>query len=245
MKPLFAGLSDPGLLRPTNQDDYYVDPDGRLFIVADGMGGHAGGQEASRIATETIRDYVLTHWDSGIASEQLLEEAITKANQAIIQDQRLHPERSDMGTTVVVILLREQDEQPWCAHVGDSRLYRLRGAKLDQITEDHTWVARALREGELSADQVRYHPWRHVLSKCLGREDLYRSQISIQAIEVQSGDRLLLCSDGLTEELPDSLIAYQLKSVRSCNKVVQSLVDLAKEKGGRDNITVVVLNFQS
>lgn len=245
MKPLFAGSSDPGLLRPTNQDDYYVDPDGRLFIVADGMGGHAGGQEASRIATETIRDYLLANWDSDNSSEQLLEESISKANQAIIQDQRTHPERSDMGTTVVVVLLREQDGQPWCAHVGDSRLYRLRGAKLDQITEDHTWVARALREGELSADQVRYHPWRHVLSKCLGREDLYRNQISVQPIEVQAGDRLLLCSDGLTEELPDSLIAYQLKSVRSCHKVVQSLIDLAKEKGGRDNITVVVLNFQA
>lgn len=244
MKPLFAGLSDPGLLRPTNQDDYYVDPEGRLFIVADGMGGHAGGQEASRIATETIRDYVLANWESDTSSQNLLEEAITKANQAIIQDQRTHPERSDMGTTVVMVLLREQDEKPWCAHVGDSRLYRLRGAKLDQITEDHTWVARALRDGELSADQVRYHPWRHVLSKCLGREDLYRNQISIQPIDVQSGDRLLLCSDGLTEELPDSLIAYQLKSIRSCNKAAQSLVDMAKEKGGRDNITVVVLNFQ-
>ncbi|HEY9664885.1 MAG TPA: protein phosphatase 2C domain-containing protein, partial [Allocoleopsis sp.] len=162
MKRFFTGLTDPGLLRSVNQDDYYIDPSGRFFIVADGMGGHAGGQEASRIATQSIQLYLNQYWDSPEASKTLLERAFLKANQAILQDQNKHPERSDMGTTAVAVVFRE--DQSWCAHIGDSRLYRLRGAKLNQITEDHTWVARAMRLGDITPDQARIHPWRHILS---------------------------------------------------------------------------------
>lgn len=237
MKSLFTGLTDPGLLRSVNQDAYYIDPDGRFFIVADGMGGHAGGQEASRIATQAIQEHLNENWDSDTSSAALLEAALLQANQAIVYDQRKHPERSDMGTTAVVVLFRGQE--PWCAHIGDSRLYRLRGAKLEQITEDHTWVARAMKVGDLTPDQARVHPWRHVLSQCLGREDL--RQIDIQAVDVQPGDRLLLCSDGLTEELSDNLIASHLKSIRACEKAANALVDAAKDRGGRDNITVVIV----
>jgi PPM family protein phosphatase len=239
MKRFFTGLTDPGLLRAVNQDDYYIDPQGRFFIVADGMGGHAGGQEASRIATQSIRNCLDEHWGSSESSQTLLETAFLEANQAILKDQAKHPERSDMGTTAVAVMLRE--EQPWCAHIGDSRLYRLRGAKLSQITEDHTWVARAMRMGDITPDQARIHPWRHILSKCLGREDL--RQIEVQTFDLQSNDRLLLCSDGLTEELSDHLIAHHLKTVRSCDRAALALVNAAKDKGGRDNITVVVVAF--
>jgi serine/threonine protein phosphatase PrpC len=237
MKRIFSGLTDTGLVRSVNQDAYYIDPDGRFCLVADGMGGHAGGQEASRIAADTIRDYLDAHWTFPAQSQQLLEEALLKANHAILQDQRAHPERSDMGTTVVVVLFRE--EHPICAHVGDSRLYRLRGSRLDQITEDHTWVRRALKSGELTTDQARLHPWRHILSKCLGREDV--RQIDVQSFELDPSDRLILCSDGLTEELSDHLIAFHLKSIRACDQAAQALVNAAKSKGGRDNITVVIV----
>jgi len=240
MKSLFTGLSDPGLVRAVNQDDYHIDdPDGRFFIVADGMGGHAGGQEASRIATQEIQNYLNGNWKSSESSESLLENAFLKANQAILQDQARHPERADMGTTAVVVLLR--DEQSLCAHIGDSRLYRLRGAKLNQITEDHTWVARAMKLGDITSDQARVHPWRHVLSKCLGREDL--RQVDVQPFDLQPSDRLLLCSDGLTEELPDHLIAGHLKTIRACDRAATALVDAAKDHGGRDNITVVIVAF--
>lgn len=239
MKRFFTGLTDPGLLRTVNQDDYFIDPEGRFFVVADGMGGHAGGQEASRLATQAIRSCLSEAWDSEESSQALLEAALLKANQAILQDQAMHPERSDMGTTAVVVMLRQ--EQPWCAHIGDSRLYRLRGAKLQQITEDHTWVARAMRMGDITPDQARIHPWRHILSKCLGREDL--RQIDVQQFDLQPNDRLLLCSDGLTEELSDHLIAHQLKTIRSCDRAAVALVDAAKDKGGRDNITVVIVAF--
>jgi serine/threonine protein phosphatase PrpC len=237
MKLFFTGQTDVGLLRSVNQDAYYIDLDGRFFIVADGMGGHAGGQEASRIATQTIQSYLQDHWHSAENSQVLLEEAFLAANQAILQDQRYHPERSDMGTTAVVVIFRE--EQPWCAHVGDSRLYRLRGAKLEQITEDHTLVARLMKYGEITPDQAKVHPLRHVLAQCLGREDL--QEIDTQHFQVQSGDRLLLCSDGLTEELSDQLIASHLKSIRACEKAATALINAAKDRGGRDNITVVIV----
>ncbi|MBW4466564.1 MAG: protein phosphatase 2C domain-containing protein [Pegethrix bostrychoides GSE-TBD4-15B] len=237
MKRLFTGLTDPGLLRPANQDDYYIDPEGRFFVVADGMGGHAGGQEASRIATQTIQAHLNQRWQSEDASATLLEQAFLKANHEILQDQLKHPERADMGTTVVAVLFR--DEQPLCAHIGDSRLYRLRGAKLHQITEDHTWVAQALKSGDLSLEQARVHPWRHILSKCLGREDV--RQIEAQSFDLQANDRLLLCSDGLTEELSDQIIAFHLKTIRACDRAAMALVNAAKERGGRDNITVVIV----
>ncbi|MEL6333442.1 MAG: protein phosphatase 2C domain-containing protein, partial [Cyanobacteria bacterium J06626_26] len=156
MQRFFAGLTDPGLLRTSNQDAYYLDDLGRFFVVADGMGGHAGGQEASRLATEAIYQYLDNHWDSAEAPDVMLRKAFIAANDAILKDQYHHPERADMGTTAVAVMFHDPEEAPWCAHVGDSRLYRLRGAKLDQITTDHTWVAKAIEEGELTVDESKH-----------------------------------------------------------------------------------------
>ncbi|MEA5571714.1 Stp1/IreP family PP2C-type Ser/Thr phosphatase [Calothrix sp. UHCC 0171] len=237
MKINFIGASDPGLIRFSNQDAFYTDPEGRFFIVADGMGGHAGGEEASRIATQEIQSYLGANWNSTIPSQKLLEEALLQANEAIIRDQQNHPERSDMGTTAVVVLFRENS--PLCAHVGDSRLYRWRNSQLDQITEDHTWVARALKVGDISPDEARIHPFRHVLSRCLGREDL--QHVDIQPLDIQQGDRLLLCSDGLTEELVDEKIAAYMQDTSMLDKASIALIEAAKEHGGHDNITVVLV----
>lgn len=236
MKKYFTGMTDPGMLRSTNQDAFHVDPEGRFFIVSDGMGGHAGGQEASRIAKETIRDYLEAHWASAITSPDLLEQALEQANQAILEGQKTAPELDEMGTTTVVLAFREQ---PWCANVGDSRIYRLRGANLEQVTEDQTWVAKAIKLGVLTPDQARVHPMRHVLAQCLGRSEL--GEIEILPVDVQSGDRWLLCSDGLTEELSDSVIENYVKSIRSCEMAATTLINAAKENGGRDNITVVLV----
>ncbi|ELR99466.1 Stp1/IreP family PP2C-type Ser/Thr phosphatase [Gloeocapsa sp. PCC 73106] len=236
MKLRFTGLSDLGLVRSVNQDSYYVDdPGGRFFIVADGMGGHAGGQEASSIAIKEIQAYLEKHWDDPTATDILLEQAFSQANQGILKDQSEHPDRGDMGTTAVLLLFR--GEASWAAHVGDSRLYRLRAANLEQVTEDHTWVARAIKNGDLTREEARIHPWRHVLSQCLGRKDIY--QIDLQTVEVQPGDRFLLCSDGLTEEVPDELISKLL--AETPEQAAQMLVEEAKEAGGSDNITVVIV----
>ncbi len=238
MKRRFIGLTDTGVVRTANQDSHSIDdPQGRFFIVADGMGGHAGGEEASRIATEQIRAHLEAYWDDwDISSEQLLEQAIDKANKSILEDQLQHPERKDMGTTVVVTIFRER---PWCAHVGDSRIYRWRNSELKQVTEDHTWVSLAIKSGEISKEQAKIHPWRHVLSQCLGRKDLYK--IELQELDVQSGDIILMCSDGLTEEVPDEKIQDFLSECESCEQAAEKLIEAAKEAGGSDNITVVLV----
>lgn len=233
-----VGQTDPGLVRSVNQDSYAIDPDRRFFIVADGMGGHAGGQEASQIATQTIQTYLEENWDSDLSSDVLLQNAIEQANEQILEDQYHHPERGDMGTTTVVVLFRH--DESWYAHIGDSRLYRFRNAQLEQISEDHTWVARALKMGDISQEQAGTHPWRHVLFQCLGRKDL--RQIDIFPLDIQSGDALLLCSDGLSEEVSDEEIESYLNNSETSNEeIVKNLIKAAKEAGGSDNITVVMI----
>lgn len=234
----FVGLTDTGVVRSVNQDYFHVDEvTQQFFVVADGMGGHAGGQEASRIATETIRHYLQTHWNDSVPAKNLLREALKAANQAILDDQDAHPERGDMGTTAVILIYRQ--EEWWCAHVGDSRLYRLRDRQLEQITADHTWVGRAMRSGDITPEQAKTHPWRHVLSQCLGRRELY--EMDIQPLEVVAGDRVLICSDGLTEEVSDEEITAILGQEGPCEILAQTLINAAKKNGGSDNITVVVL----
>ncbi len=238
MKSLFTGLSDKGMVRSANQDAYHIDPDGRFFIVADGMGGHAGGEEASRIAIETTHTYLEQNW-SEVDTKNLLAQALIAANDAIVADQEKNSQRADMGTTLVMIAFRE--DAVWSAHVGDSRLYRLRGDQLTQITEDDTWVARAMKLGQLNAEEAKVHPLRHVLSHCLGRRDL--RQINIQPQDIQSSDRILLCSDGLTEEVPYAEISTLLQA-KTNEIAAQSLVDSAKQHGGSDNITVIIATME-
>ena len=237
MKLNFAGTSDTGCVRSVNQDAYYIDPEGRFFIVADGMGGHAGGQEASRIAKEFIQAHLDSNWEDSQPSPKLLEAAFIRANEAIIEDQEEHPERSDMGTTAVVVIFRE--EQPWCANVGDSRFYRFRDTELEQISEDQTWVAQAVRKNALTLEQAKSHPWRHVLSQCLGREDM--GKVDLLPVDIEPGDRLLLCSDGLTEDLSDDTIEEFLSCSDDCESIAEKLVNAAKDEGGKDNITVIIV----
>ncbi|BAY80611.1 protein-serine/threonine phosphatase [Calothrix parasitica NIES-267] len=241
MKLKFTGFSDPGLIRSNNQDAFYIDPEGRFFIVADGMGGHAGGEEASRIASMQIQKYLISNWDSSKSSDELLQSALWEANEAILKDQQEHSERADMGTTVVTVVFRP-GESPYVAHIGDSRLYRFRSSLLELITEDHTWVARALKMGDITIEEARNHPFRHVLSRCLGRDDLH--EVDVQPLDIKSGDRLLLCSDGLTEELADEHIAYYLQESTALEKTALSLIEGAKEQGGHDNITVVIAELE-
>jgi protein phosphatase len=235
MKSNFLDLTDKGMVRSANQDSHYVDPAGRFSIVADGMGGHAGGEEASQIAIKTIKEHIELNWNDAAEISQLLEESLLAANQAIVEDQVSNPQRADMGTTAVLILF--QGEQVWAAHVGDSRLYRFRDDVLTQITEDDTWVARAMKMNQLTADEARTHPLRHVLSHCLGRRDL--RQVNIRTIDVKAGDLVLLCSDGLTEEVSDEEMTAYLQS-KSLEDLPKTLVEAAKNNGGSDNITVVL-----
>lgn len=234
----FTGQTDVGLVRSANQDSFYIDePKARFFIVADGMGGHAGGQEASQIAAEYIRDYLEEYWESDTPTSELLQAALLSANQAILEDQQEHPERGDMGTTAVMIAFRH--DGAWLAHIGDSRLYRFRNQELTQVTKDHTWVARALEMGDIDPEQAKFHPWRHVLFQCLGRRDLHA--VEVAALDVQSNDVFLLCSDGLTEEVSDQNITKILQLDKPPQDLASELIEAAKNGGGSDNITIVLV----
>jgi PPM family protein phosphatase len=237
MKSNFLQNTDKGMVRAGNQDSYYADPAGRFCIVADGMGGHAGGEEASKIAINTIKDYIEANWKADSDPRQLLETCLMEANSAIIDDQNRNPQRSDMGTTLVMMLFTEG--QVWAANVGDSRLYRFRNNNLEQITEDDTWVARAMKMQQLTAEEARVHHLRHVLSHCLGRRELGLRPESIQPIDIRDGDVVLLCSDGLTEEVDDAELAEKMRSVPLSDLPVV-LVETAKNNGGSDNITVIL-----
>jgi protein phosphatase len=242
MKRSFTGLTDKGLVRATNQDSHYLDSEGRFFILADGMGGHTGGEQASNLAVEVIKTYLDANWDVPSESDDLLEKAIYQANETILEDQNSHPERADMGTTIVIVMFR--NGETWRAHVGDSRLYRLRKGNLEQITEDHTWISQAVSAGEISLEDAKQHPWRHVLSQCLGRKDLYEG-IDIEKIEVESNDRFLLCSDGLTEEVAESLISKSLEESETLEEAAKILIEEAKKGGGSDNVTVIVIGVEN
>jgi PPM family protein phosphatase len=237
MKSNFLTGTDKGMVRAGNQDSFYADPNGKFCIVADGMGGHAGGEEASRIAIETIVSYVSQNWQEGSEPTVLLEKSMLAANEAIVADQQVNAARSDMGTTAVMLLFEET--RVWAANVGDSRLYRFRDGILTQITEDDTWVARAMKMQQLTADEARTHHLRHVLSHCLGRRDLDLRPESIQTIDVRQNDIILLCSDGLTEEVSDTEIANLMRSLPT-NQLPQALIETAKTNGGSDNITVIL-----
>lgn len=245
MKSNFLQNTDKGMVRAGNQDSYYADPAGRFCIVADGMGGHAGGEEASKIAINTIKNYIETQWQADSDPRQLLESSLLAANSAILDDQSLNPARSDMGTTLVMLLFEGDSSRDgkagrvWAANVGDSRLYRFREGNLEQITEDDTWVARAMKMQQLTAEEARVHHLRHVLSHCLGRRELGLRPECIQPIDIRPGDVVLLCSDGLTEEVEDGEIAEKMQSVPLAELPVV-LVETAKNNGGSDNITVIL-----
>jgi PPM family protein phosphatase len=237
MNSHFLSGTDKGMVRAGNQDSFYADPHGKFCIVADGMGGHAGGEEASRIAIETIVSFINANWQPDSEPTILLEKCLLAANEAIVADQQLNPARSDMGTTVVMLLFEE--EKVWAANVGDSRMYRFRDGVLTQITEDDTWVARAMKMQQLTAEEARTHHLRHVLSHCLGRRDLDLRPEAIQPIDIRKDDLILLCSDGLTEEVCDQELATIVGSVPT-TELPQALIETAKTNGGSDNITVIL-----
>ena len=231
-----ASQSDLGRVRSANQDVCGEFENARgyhLLVVADGMGGHRGGETASRLALETMARV----FDSDFGdAETLLARAFRAANGEVHRVGTLDPSLRGMGTTGVAILIGPLD-QGWVAHVGDSRAYRLRDGRFDQITEDHSWIWEEVRRGRISADEADGHPMKNVLLRSIGvGTDV---DVSVSAIDVRPGDRFLLCSDGLWGELDDPSIAEVVGREPPSNAVAD-LVDLANAHGGRDNVTALV-----
>jgi PPM family protein phosphatase len=244
-----ASLSDIGCQRENNEDQYaYWEPvadeefarKGRLAIVADGMGGHEGGQEASRIAVEAIQEVFAETSDADIRS--LLLVGFQTAHERILQYAEGHPELHGMGTTATAIVLL--DHQLYYAHVGDSRLYMVRGASISRVTHDHSYVGRLVQNGVISAEEAETHPQRHILTAALGAGAEVSPEIPQDPIELQKGDLLVLCTDGLWSLLSEN----EIQSIVAFNEppeACRALIQLTKDRGGPDNITAQVLRIDA
>jgi protein phosphatase len=235
-----ASLSDVGLRRATNQDSYgeFEHASGlRLWVVADGMGGHRGGETASRVAVEAM-GRVFGEADPGTAPLELLRTAFERANAEVHDLASRTPELAGMGTTGVALLLH--DGSAWVGHVGDSRAYRMRGGHLEALTQDHSLVAELQRRGFVTAEEAAVHPRRNEVLRSIGIEPEVEADLA--AIPVEPGDRFLLCSDGLCGVVPEEEIAPVLAG-EVPEQAVRRLVDLAIAHGAPDNVTVQVVTI--
>lgn len=225
-----------GRVRSTNDDNYIARDDVGLWAVADGMGGHRGGDVASAIACETLGRSFTDGTVDGLV------EAIEHANEAVYETGATDPDLTGMGTTVVALAVVDEqgDELLAVANVGDSRVYRYSVGDLDQLTDDHSLVADLVRGGTLSPEEAAVHPQRNIVTRALGVND--RVPVDTLTIEPVAGDRYLLCSDGLFNEVPEPGIAAVLHRVEDPAAAADELVRLAVDGGGRDNVTVVVVD---
>lgn len=240
-EPRIAGATHVGSVRQVNQDAFgRFDDEARseiLLVVADGLGGHLGGEVASRMAVERIGEFVRTSVGD---PDERLRSAIEQANDDILDRAREDPSLDGMGTTVVCLLLVE-DGRSWVAHVGDSRLYRLRGGSIRCLTEDHSLIATLVREGVLTEAQARDDPRRNQILRALGvREDV---ELDLGAVELQPGDVYLLCSDGLHGLIEDEEIQRLADHSSRPEAVVKDLIEAANAAGGTDNVTGVVVQI--
>jgi PPM family protein phosphatase len=230
----FVQLSDTGRERRTNEDNAFAQAP--LFAVADGMGGARGGEVASGIVVETLDGGM----PDGVPPEAGLAELTREANHRIHQQATSDAERSGMGTTLTAAYVG--DGEVAFAHVGDSRAYRFRDGKLEQLTEDHSLVGELVRRGKLTPQQAEEHPQRSVITRALGPEGSV--QVDSFSVGAQPGDVFLLCSDGLTSMVPVDTMDDILREADSLDAAARRLIDAANENGGRDNITVVLFRIE-
>lgn len=247
---VWSAASDSGKVRPRNEDAYDVfgltaPVTGQVFVVADGMGGSRAGDVASRLAVETLRNHLLA-WSQqcsadveNLASEALVA-AFHDAHRQLLIKAAADPDLQGMGTTMTAVRVTPRGFQ--YAHVGDSRLYLLRRGALVQVSRDHALVADLVRAGEITEQQAMLHPHRHILTQALGQPgDI---EVDRGSRELQPGDALLLCTDGLTEVLRDDELRAALQH-EPIEKLAEHLVQLANRRGGQDNITVVAVYRQA
>lgn len=242
------GITDVGLKRSHNEDNFFRSDDMGLYLVADGMGGHAAGEVASGSAIQTIGEFFDRHlrdtsltWPFGYnsslsASANALVNGVRLANQRLYALQQERTELSGMGTTIAAVELT--GPAATIAHVGDSRAYRMRGGAFEQLTLDHSWVNEQLQKNIITADEARNHRYRNVITRALGnRLDL---EIDVRVEPIEAGDLFLICSDGLSTMVEDDDIAVIARETPDLRECANKLVARANEAGGHDNITVVL-----
>lgn len=243
-----TGFTDTGLTRQTNQDTFVVDNHLGLWIVADGMGGHAGGSAASQLAVKAVTDHIAS---AAVSSsdfrnridqvEELLCSSVAVADSLIRATADTRPDLKGMGTTVVIGLFCPGPKPSIAlAHIGDSRTYLIRDRCINPLTTDHSFVQRLVSEGRITLEEARTHPQQNVLLRAVGVEDHVPPDITIHPL--QSHDILMLCTDGLTkmleeQEILDCVLAFQ----GSSDQIGRHLIDAANARGGKDNTTVIVI----
>jgi protein phosphatase len=242
------GQTDVGRVRASNQDSFLVDDATGLYIVADGMGGHAGGEIASRIAIDGIRDQVLTHRKDfrDIPPDahpqptlmNILAGAINYASSKIYEHSLEDPGLRGMGTTATAVKI--VDEYAYWAHVGDSRLYLMRSGFIYQLTFDHSLVNEQVRAGILTPEEAEVHHLKNVITRSVGYQE--EEDVDTHCILLKSGDHLLLCSDGLHGKLDDAEISQMSQKLGLAS--IDAMVRLANERGGEDNITAILIEVR-
>lgn len=229
---LVFAKSHVGKVRKTNQDAYLVRPDYQLIAVADGMGGHLGGDVASLTAIKVLEEYIVQH--EGPA-EQVLQEALKEANRKIYEASKKNALLNGMGTTLTAAFV--QDKKLVVAHVGDSRAYLLQEGEFRQLTNDHSLVGELLRNGNISIREADTHPQKNILVRALGTTE--EINIDVMTFEVEIGSKILITSDGLTNMLSKCELEEVLLK-EAPEHAVEKLIELALDRGGIDNITAVV-----
>jgi serine/threonine protein phosphatase PrpC len=248
----FGARSDRGRARENNEDSFALAPELNLFVLSDGMGGLAAGEVASKLATETL----ISHCREAAANPSLpltgehlpelsvtsnrLASAIRIANRVVYAAAQGNEQKRGMGATVVAVCLMDE-QRVSVAHVGDSRLYRLRGRDFVQLTEDHSFVAEQVRRGMMTQHEAENSNMQSVLLRALGVEP--EVQVDVSEKDLMEGDALLLCSDGLTRELSNAQVAASLADKEDPQEAADSLIEVANQAGGGDNITAVVIRY--
>lgn len=240
-----AGVTDRGLTRRDNQDNFYVSPDKRLFVVADGMGGVKGGAEASRLAVEAVeklwKDKPPTLSDH-TKIQDWLQEAVEKANESVCKAADAHGSESRMGTTIVVVVQSDEDKAH-VAHVGDSRAYVLKNGEINTLTHDHSVVYEMMRKEKLTLEQCWVSPFRNLLTRCLGHD----REVVIDKTEVDLGEGtwIVLCTDGLCGVLRDEQITAVMAECSTAEDVCSKLLASTLEAGAPDNVTIIAVQYGS
>ncbi len=235
-----AASTHVGMRRQANEDCYAIAPELGLYLVADGMGGHKAGQVASQFASETAIRAIEALQGATISLAERLRHAVATANREIFAAAEAKPELSGMGTTFVALLFG--GERLALAHVGDSRAYLLRQGRLRALTDDHSIVGELLRRHEISSEDARLHPHRHVLTRALGVRP--RIEPDLAEMTPQSDDVFILCSDGLTTHVSDAEIAERVSEESDLELAAGGLVDAANRAGGIDNTTVLLVRYE-
>ncbi len=234
-----AAVSDKGRKRPSNEDAFGYSVEHGVYLVCDGMGGAAAGEIASSLAVDEVMR-VLTGRTPDQPLDDVILEAIDTANEAIFSRSENNPRLNGMGTTLVSIVA--DDRRVRVINIGDSRCYRLRGQHLEQISEDHSLVDEQVRLGRMSAAEALRSPLRNVITRALGTQ--CKVTADLFDLEVQPGDLFMLCSDGLTRELPDMKIEALLSAGGDLGQLCASLVEAANNAGGGDNITCLLVRAE-